>query len=324
MTMQDTATSTPYTTSSGRSATQPGGARSRRRRTAPTLAQTGLTLAEHLAPALGARMVVRMCTTVPPARPGGALVHGAGPDRAVADGDRRRVDLPGPTRASIVTETWGEGPAVYLLHGFRGHRKSWRRFVGPLTQAGFRAVALDVPGHGDSHPGGDGPRRSSLPEAVTALRAAAEHHGPAHAVVAHSMGALAAAVACLDGLPTARLVLIAPMPDHRSALRVFAEAAGVGERIQTRMPRALERLLQAPLSHFDAANRAAEEDTLPPALVIHDRGDRRVPFGLGARLAAAWPCARLHPTYGLGHNRILRDEGVIAASVDFLTAASGC
>jgi pimeloyl-ACP methyl ester carboxylesterase len=327
MTTQNTATSTPYTTSSGRSATQSGGARTRRRRTASTLAQTGLTLAEHVAPMLGARMVVRMCTTVPRARPGGQASTGSGGAvlyGAVPDGDRRRVDLPGPTRASIVTETWGEGPAVYLMHGFRGHRKSWRRFVGPLTQAGFRAVALDVPGHGDSHPGGDGPRRCSLPEAVTALRAAAEHHGPAHAVVAHSMGALAAAVACLDGLPTSHLVLIAPMPDHRSALRVFAEAAGVGERIQARMPRALEGVLQAPLSQFDAANRAAEEGTLPPALVIHDRGDRRVPFGLGARLAAAWPCARLHPTHGLGHNRILRDEGVIAASVDFLTAASGC
>ena len=327
MTTQDTATSTPYTTSSGRSATQSGGARSRRRRTASTLAQTGLTLAEHVAPALGARMVVRMCTTVPRARPGGQAStgsDGAALYGAVPDGDRRRVDLPGPTRASIVTETWGEGPAVYLLHGFRGHRKSWRRFVGPLTQAGFRAVALDVPGHGDSHPGGDGPRRCSLPEAVTALRAAAEHHGPAHAVVAHSMGALGAAVACLDGLPAARLVLIAPVPDHRAALQVFAKAAGLGERIQARMPRALERLLQTPLSQFDAVNRSAEEDTLPPALVIHDRGDRRVPFGLGARLATAWPCARLHRTHGLGHHRILRDEEVIAASVDFLMAGSGC
>jgi hypothetical protein len=34
--------------------------------------------------------------------------------------------------------------------------------------------------------------------------------------------------------------------------------------------------------------------------------------------------ARLHVTHGLGHHRILRDEGVIAASVDFLMAGSGC
>jgi pimeloyl-ACP methyl ester carboxylesterase len=90
------------------------------------------------------------------------------------------------------------------------------------------------------------------------------------------------------------------------------------------MPRALERLVRVPLSHFDAVRRSAEEETLPAALVIHDGGDRKVPFGLGARLAAAWPCARLHVTHGLGHHRILRDEEVIAASVDFLMAGSAC
>jgi pimeloyl-ACP methyl ester carboxylesterase len=256
-----------------------------------------------------------MCMTVPRA----AL---RGQAAAVTDGDCQRVNLPGPSLASIVTETWGNGPAVYLLHGWGGHRKSWHQFVGPLTRAGFRVVTLDAPGHGDSDSGAYGPGRTLLPDMVTALRAAVAHYGPAHAVVAHSMGALAAAVACLDGLPATHLVLIAPMPDPWSAIQVFADSAGVGERIQARMPRALERLMRIPLSHFDAVRRSAEQDILPPALVIHDGSDRRVPFGLGARLAAAWPSARLQLTHGLGHHRILRDEEVIAASVEFLIAAS--
>ena len=316
MTMQNAATGTPYKTSNGRSRRRSGGARSRRRRTALALARTGLALAERAAPGLGARAAVRMLMTLPRAVPGRRTAE-------VPDGDRQRVNLPGPAPSSIVTEAWGEGPAVYLLHGWGADRTSWRRFVGPLTRAGFRAVTLDAPGHGDSGPGAYGPGRTLLPEMITALRAAAGHHGPAHAVVAHSMGGLAAAVACLDGLPAARLVLIAPMPDVPSAIQVFAEAAGAGERIRARMPRALERLARVPLSHFDAVQRSAEEETLPAALVIHDGGDRRVPFGLGARLAAAWPCARLHVTRGLGHHRILHDEGVIAASVDFLMAGAG-
>jgi hypothetical protein len=36
--------------------------------------------------------------------------------------------------------------------------------------------------------------------------------GPAHGIVAHSLGAGATAVAVLDGLPAGRLVLIAPAP----------------------------------------------------------------------------------------------------------------
>ena len=308
------ASGTPHKTSNGRSRPRSGAARSQRRRAALALA---LALAERAAPGLGARAAVRMLMTLPRAVPGRRAA-------AVPDGDRQRVNLPGPAPSSIVTEAWGEGPAVYLLHGWGGDRTSWRPFVGPLTRAGFRVVTLDAPGHGESGPGAYGPGRTLLPEMITALRVAAGHHGPAHAVVAHSMGGLAAAVACLDGLPAARLVLIAPMPDVPSAIQVFAEAAGAGERIRARMPRALERLVQVPLSHFDAVQRSAEEETLPAALVIHDGGDRRVPFGLGARLAAAWPCARLHVTRGLGHHRILHDEGVIGASVDFLVAGAGC
>jgi pimeloyl-ACP methyl ester carboxylesterase len=282
MTMQNTATSTPYKTSNGQSRRRSGGARSRRQRTALALARTGLALAERAAPGLGARAAVRMLMTLPLAVPGRRAA-------AVPDGDRQRVNLPGPGPSSIVTEAWGEGPAVYLLHGWGGDRTSWRRFVEPLTRAGFRAVTLDAPGHGDSGPGAYGPGRTLLPE-----------------------------------IPATRLVLIAPMPDVPSAIQVFAEAAGAGERVQARMPRALERLVRVPLSHFDAVQRSAEQETLPAALVIHDGGDRRVPFGFGARLAAAWPSARLHVTHGLGHHRILHDERVIAASVDFLMAGTGC
>src|SRR5262249_48953170 len=206
---------------------------------------TGLALAGGAAAGLGARAAVRMLMTLPRAVPGLRV-------SAVPDGDRQRVNLPGPVPRSIVTEAWGEGPAVYLLHGWGGDRASWRRFVGPLTRAGFRAVTLGAPRHGASGPGADGPGRTLLPGMVTAVRAGAGPPAPAHAVVAHSMGGLAAAVACLDGLPAARLVLIAPMPDVPSAIQVFAEAAGVGERIQARMSRALERLARVPLSHFDA------------------------------------------------------------------------
>src|SRR5262249_40138903 len=143
------ASGTPQKTSSGRSRRRSGGARSRRRRAA-------LALAERAAPGLGARAAVRMLMTLPRAVPGRRPA-------AVPDGARHRGNLPGPGPSSIVTEAWGEGPAVYLLHGWGGDRTSWHRFVGPLTRAGFRAVTLDAPGHGDSGPGAYGPGRTLLP-----------------------------------------------------------------------------------------------------------------------------------------------------------------
>lgn len=63
-----------------------------------------------------------------------------------------------------------------------------------------------------------------------------------------------------------------------------------------------------------------------PLLVLHDAKGRQVPWHAGALVTKDWPQARLLTTRGLGHNRILRDAGVVEAAVAFLrgpVAASG-
>ena len=44
----------------------------------------------------------------------------------------------------------GEGPLVLLCHGFPELSYSWRNQMAPLAEAGFRAVAIDLPGYGRS------------------------------------------------------------------------------------------------------------------------------------------------------------------------------
>lgn len=53
---------------------------------------------------------------------------------------------------------WGPaiGPAVLLLHGVTGHARTWDHEAAALGGAGFRAIALDQRGHGDSDPAPDG------------------------------------------------------------------------------------------------------------------------------------------------------------------------
>ncbi len=42
------------------------------------------------------------------------------------------------------------GPPVLLLHGFAADKDNWTRFSATLKEAGFRVLAPDLPGHGDS------------------------------------------------------------------------------------------------------------------------------------------------------------------------------
>jgi pimeloyl-ACP methyl ester carboxylesterase len=44
----------------------------------------------------------------------------------------------------------GEGPAVIFCHGFPEIWRTWRQQLSALSQAGYRAIALDMRGHGQS------------------------------------------------------------------------------------------------------------------------------------------------------------------------------
>jgi pimeloyl-ACP methyl ester carboxylesterase len=44
----------------------------------------------------------------------------------------------------------GEGPAVFLLHGFPELAYSWRHQIGPIADAGFRVIAPEQRGFGES------------------------------------------------------------------------------------------------------------------------------------------------------------------------------
>src|SRR4051812_49971606 len=64
------------------------------------------------------------------------------------DVTHRRVDL-GNGIALHCAEA-GRGPLVLLLHGFPEHWASWRYQIPALAAAGFRVVAPDLRGYGES------------------------------------------------------------------------------------------------------------------------------------------------------------------------------
>ncbi|KON74777.1 hypothetical protein M768_02250 [Cellulosimicrobium cellulans F16] len=233
---------------------------------------------------------------------------------AGAGGEQRTGRDGGPTASGSLAEAG----VVYLTHGWGGWRGQLGAFVEPLRSAGYRVVAFDAPSHGDSGPGRLGPRRSTMPELADALAAVVREHGDATAVVAHSLGTATTVLAVRDGLPVERLVLVAAIADVLGELDGFADLL--------RLSRPTRELLRGLLS--DAAGRPLAEldvrETLrthpvPPALVVHDRADKEVPYPVGAALAAAWPEGELLTTEGLGHHRLLRDPEVVRAVVGYVT-----
>src|SRR5688500_13816279 len=217
-----------------------------------------------------------------------------------------RVSLPDGLHATA----WGAGPSVLLVHGWEGRGAQLGALVDPLVAAGYRAVALDGPAHGDS-PG----RSTTGPEFARALVATRDAVGPLAAVVGHSFGGFTSLLAVARGLAADRVVTIGSPASVPEVLRDFLRLIRLPERALPSMIRALEERVGAPMSSLEVA--AFAQHIGVPVLVITITEDREVPTADGPRLAELLG-GRLLATSGLGHRRILYAPEVVAAIVEFI------
>ena len=272
-------------------------------------------LLERSAPDLGARWAIELWCTPPAVEMSLRMPPGVPPGEPIEatwSGHR------------IAGESWGDGPAVYLVHGWGGCRAHLGVFVKPLVESGHRVIAFDLPSHNDSDPGDLAPGRTTIVECAEAVGAFVHAHGPARAIVAHSLGAKAAALAVSRGTPAERLVFVAPMGDFSWYLDIFADRHGFGPRIGAGLHRRLDQRLGVPLFDTDISRLAGKIDNPPPLLVVHDPDDPDSPYAMSEGIVDLWPGASLVTTRGLGrlaHYRILRHRPAINAGVDFIGRA---
>lgn len=217
----------------------------------------------------------------------------------------------------IAAYEWNPGGkrTVLLVHGWEHRASFWGAFAGGLVAAGYRVVALDGPAHGASSG-----QRTTLPTFGAAIAAVAAQVGPVWGVVAHSLGAAATAglpVRFNEGELLPRLVLLSVPGSTPAVLQRFAELLHLPEAVVARMAafahahhgRSPESFSLVEVGHRVPAARA---------LLLHDRADETIPFSEAEAIARSWPALDFRPTSGLGHNRIMRDAGVIQQVVAFL------
>ena len=229
----------------------------------------------------------------------------------LANGRRFDVSVGG---RRVAAWSWGErGPGVLLVHGWGSRGARFVELGGVLLSSGYRVVTFDAPGHGASSG-----RLSSGPEFARAAVAVAHAVGGVSAVVGHSLGGFAAALAIQGGLPARRAVFIAPSANVNSYSARFASVLGVRDPVMASMRARLERRLGFEWRWLDVPGFAAAMTI--PLLVIHDQGDQEVRWDDGAAITRAWPGAELVTTTGLGHHRIVSDPEVTRRVVLFLRA----
>ena len=268
----------------------------------PPWLRAGMRMASTLSPGAAAWLARKLFFT-----PQRARVRD-GEREVLARGELFSFELSGER---VIGRAWGQGPTVFLVHGWGGHSGQMSALVAPTVAAGFRAVALDLPGHGESEGS-----VSSLIHFASALVRAAALFGPVRGVVAHSFGAAATTYAISSEMDVERAVFFAPPAGFQSFWARFQMGTGVSQEVMDRMLHDAEDWLHVRFEGIAPADLAPRMTV--PLLVLHDPDDREVPYDEGAEVARRWPGAELRPALGLGHLRILRDEGCVAGAVGFV------
>ncbi|HEY8267595.1 MAG TPA: alpha/beta fold hydrolase [Xanthobacteraceae bacterium] len=258
-----------------------------------------------------------------------ALINPHGVDRRVVSEflkprryltpDTEILDLPPPQEgmriatgdAWVAAWRWGNGPAVLFAHGWEDDHHVFDPMIAQLIAAGHSVIAFDLPAHGCS-----GGRRVALPSAAQAIADVAEALGPVRAVVGHSFGGAAATLAVSSRLKVERVVTVATPISMARLLDLVVKRLGLSRARRAGIERELVRRVGVSLAAVEL--EAVAPRLVTPALVVHSRDDRIVPFLAGVRLQRAWPGAKLFAVEGLGHRRILSDLAVMERLSNFL------
>lgn len=277
---------------------------------------TGVRAVSRLSPDLGAAAALPIFRRVGKRAP---VVAG---DLATHHAARRGiVRIPGirGTGVDVVTYEWGAGERIVLLaHGWQSRASMFAPLVRELRSDGFRVLAFDGPANGDS-PG----RHTYVVDHLDVIGELTRRDGPWHAIIGHSFGALAALMAVHGGVPATRVVGIASAADPRIFVDGFGAMLGLDaptrDALATRYAARDFTGQPDPFERYSAVRHPLPAGT--PLLLVHDRGDLRIPFAQSERLLEAnSDHARLLATEGLSHNRVLRADVTLDAVMEFVLA----
>ncbi len=205
------------------------------------------------------------------------------------------------------------GKKFLIVHGFDSYSYRFEKYIQPLNRAGFEVLAFDAPGHGIS----DGKTINVLVYKQTIL-AIEKQFGNLFAIMAHSLGAMAAALATEEIATLQKLVLIAPATETRRAIDNFFTFFPIGDDIKEEMEKLIVELRGYPISYY-SVSRSIKNIHIP-VLWLHDEDDWICTYeDVKPVQQFNLPNVAFFITKGLGHSRIYRDSKVSKKIIEFIT-----
>jgi len=209
---------------------------------------------------------------------------------------------------------WGNAARkILLVHGWESRATQMAGYVDLFLDSGYQVIAMDAPAHGESM------GKHANPVAfANAIASAHTELGPFDAMVGHSMGGSALAVALSEGLDCEKVVLISSPSTILGVLKAFSKFIGLPGKCEKHFIQLVGESAGRPAEAIDIAK--ISKTFRASSLIIHDENDLEIPFENAKTIQACWPNAKLIATQGYGHRAILRQRDVWESVLSFIVA----
>jgi predicted alpha/beta hydrolase family esterase len=212
---------------------------------------------------------------------------------------------------------WGnpDDKIVLLAHGWESRGTALRMYVKPLLAQGFRVVAFDSLGHGESEG-----ERNNLSTNAKLMAEIVRHYNGIYGCIGHSFGcsSLIYMLQHVDNqLIVERAVFLAVPHGIKKIVDNYFIFLKVPNRVQHVFYKTIENINSRPIEELDVAT-AHDSVKVGKLLLVHDRFDDVTSLDAAERVVERWDNSYLLITEGYGHFRLAKNPDVILRIVDFI------
>lgn len=224
---------------------------------------------------------------------------------------QEKVPIPVISKEVMVYHYGTSAKKILLVHGWSGRGTQLVRIADEFLKLGYSTVSFDAPAHGKSSG-----KTTLMPEFIATILELEKQFGPFEGAVGHSLGGMSLLNAMKQDLKLNRLVTIASGDVVQDIMDDFVYKLGMKHKVSNKMRLYFESRFGETMESFSAYLAAKEIEI--PVLVIHDNDDDDIPVKAGIHIHKFLKNGQLMITKGLGHRKILGDEKVIQATLEFI------
>lgn len=206
------------------------------------------------------------------------------------------------------------GQTVLIAHGYASFAYKFEHYITPLLKMGYRVLAFDAPGHGQSEG-----KHINVVVYQEAIEQIMQQCGPVNHFIGHSLGALTLSMIAeqIDRPNERKFVLIAPATKTTTTFDNFFKMMHFNQVTKEAFINQVLSLTSHKVEYF-ASDRALA-NYKGPLLWVHDQEDLVCPYkDLEEFQKNAPNNVEFLITNGLGHNKVYKTAEVMDQIMAFL------